>query len=192
MRRIVAVTTAIALLAGTGVAGAQSRWSVEAIGGVAFATQKLGEVDLGTGAGLEVNARFRVMPHLAVYGGWDWHHFPSDAALAGGDVDVEETGYAAGLRFEHPLVSRAAYWLRAGATANHIELEDGDGDIVFDSGHGIGWEVGGGVTIPMGTRLSLTPGVRYRALSRDLELGGGATPVDLRYLTVGAGVAYRF
>ena len=36
MRRIVAITTAVALLAGAGAAGAQSQWSVEASGGAAF------------------------------------------------------------------------------------------------------------------------------------------------------------
>jgi hypothetical protein len=192
MRRIVAVTTAIALVAGAGVAGAQSRWSVEAIGGAAFATEKLGETDLGTGVGLEVNARYRVMPHLAVYAGWDWHHFPLDGPSTGGDMDVEDTGYALGVRFEHPLASRTAYWLRVGGTANHIELENGSGDIVFDSGHGAGWEVGGGVTVPIGQRLMLTPGVRYRALSRDVEFAGIATPVDLRYATIAMGIAWQF
>ena len=192
MRRIVGVTTAVALLGVVGVAGAQSRWSLEAMGGAAFATQKLGGADLGTGVGLEVNGRYRVMPHLAVYAGWDWHHFASDRPLIGGDMDVEDTGYAFGLRFEHAIVSRTAYWLRFGGTANHIELEDTRGDIVFDSGHGLGWEVGGGLAIPMGDRLMLTPGVRYRALSRDVEFGGVAANGELKYVTVGVGLAYRF
>ena len=192
MRRIIVITSAIALLVGPGDAGAQSRWSVEAIGGAAFATQKFSGAELGTGLGLEVNARYRVLPHLAVYGGWDWHHFPSDQPLAGGDMDVEDTGYAFGLRFEHPLSSRTAYWVRLGGTANHIELEDAGGDILIDSGHGMGWEAGGGVTVPIGYRLTLTPGVRYRALSRDLAIGGVTAPVDLRYVTVGMGIGYHF
>jgi hypothetical protein len=107
-------------------------------------------------------------------------------------MDVEDTGYAFGLRFEHPLTARTAYWARLGGTANHIELEDAGGDIVFDSGHGVGWEAGGGVTVPVGDRLTLTPGVRYRALSRDVEIGGVTAPVRLRYVAVGMGVAYHF
>lgn len=192
MRRIVALTIAMALIGGAGAAGAQSRWSAEVIGGGAFATQELGDVDLGTGVGLEVSARYRIMPHLAVYAGWDWHHFPSDGPSAGGDMDIEDTGYTFGLRFEHPITSRAGYWVRAGGTANHIEMEDAGGDIVFDSGHGLGWEVGGGVAVPIGQRLTLTPGVRYRTLSRDVEIGGLTSPVDLRYVTVGVGIAYQF
>lgn len=192
MRRIVAFATAMALLAGAGTAGAQSRWSVEVTGGAAFPTQKLGDADLGTGVGLELIGRYRIMPHLAIYAGWDYHHFQFDRPVAGSDMDVEDTGYAFGLRFEHPLASRTAYWVRIGGTANHLELENGDGDIVFDSGHGIGWEAGGGVTMPVGRRLTLTPGVRYRTLSRDLEIGGVRAPADLRYVTIGMGIAYQF
>jgi opacity protein-like surface antigen len=191
MRRIVGLTTGLALLTVAGLAGAQGRWSIEAGGGAAFATQRLGGADLGTGVGLEVNGRYRIMPHLAVYAGWDWHHFPSDRAL-NGDMDFEDTGYAFGLRFEHPVTSRLAYWVRAGGTANHIEVEDARGDIITDTGHGLGWEAGGGLTVPIGQRLMLTPGVRYRALARDMELGGVTTPVDLKYVTVGLGLAYRF
>jgi hypothetical protein len=38
----------------------------------------------------------------------------------------------------------------------------------------------------------LTPGVRYRALSRDVEIGGVATPTDLRYVTAGIGLVIAF
>ena len=192
MRRLTIVATAVALLAGIDAAHAQGRWSVEASGGAAFATEEIGGAELGTGVGLEVNARYRIMPHLAVYGGWDWHHFPTDGPVAGSDLDVEDTGYAFGLRFEHPIASRVAGWARVGGMANHIELEDGAGDIIADSGHGLGWEAGAGVTVPVGQRVSLTPGLRYRALSRDLEVGGGASTMDLRYVVVGMGVAYVF
>jgi opacity protein-like surface antigen len=192
MRRIIAVASAIATVAGAGVAGAQSRWSIEASGGAAFATEKIGGADLGTGIGLEVNGRYRIMPHLAVYGGWDWHHFPVEQPPPGGDMDIEDTGYAFGFRFEHPLAGRTAGWLRVGGIANHIELENADGDIVSDSGHGLGWEAGAGLAVPIGDRVRLTPGARYRALSRDVEMGGVTAAVDLRYVTLGMGIAYAF
>lgn len=192
MRHITVVATVAALLGGFATAHAQGRWSLEASGGAAFATQETGGTDLGTGVGLEMNVRYRMMPHLAVYGGWDWHHFPTDGPLAGSDLDVEDTGYAFGLRFEHPLASRVAGWMRAGGIANHIELENGAGDIIADSGHGLGWEAGAGLTIPVGQRVSLTPGVRYRALTRDLDIGGSTSSMDLRYVVAGMGVAYTF
>jgi opacity protein-like surface antigen len=186
------ITGAAAMLAGAGVASAQGRWSVELSGGAAFATEKIGDADLNTGFGLGLTGRYRFLPHLAVYGGWDWHHFTVDQPVGGEDVDIEDTGYTFGLRFEHPLVSRVAGWVRAGGTANHIELENESGSLVSDSGHGLGWEIGGGLSVPIGTRLTLTPGVRYRSLSRDVEIGGVTTPTDLRYVVAGAGIALTF
>lgn len=192
MRRVMTIATAMALLAGLNVAGAQSRWSVEASGGAAFATSELGGTDLGTGFGFEVNGRYRFMPHLALYAGWDYHHFPTDGPVSGGDMDVEDTGYAFGMRFEHPMASSVAGWIRVGGIANHIELENAAGTIVADSKHGLGWEAGAGLAIPIGERLSLTPGARYRSLSRDLDMGSSTAPVNLRYVSVGMGFAYLF
>jgi hypothetical protein len=48
------------------------------------------------------------------------------------------------------------------------------------------------LSVPIGTRLTLTPGVGYRSLSRDVEIGGVTTPTDLEYVVVGAGIAFTF
>jgi opacity protein-like surface antigen len=137
--------------------------------------------------------------HLLAYAGWEWHHFATDNLIASQELDVEETGYTFGLRFEHPLRGESSadgsalgYWLRAGGTVNHIEIENDDGDIVADTDHGLGWEVGGGLTIPLRDRLALTPGVRYRALSRDLALGQTTRSVSLRYVTATVGLTIAF
>jgi hypothetical protein len=192
MRRIIVIAAALGLVGVTSRADAQSRWTLEASTDAAFPTEKVGNADLRTGLGFEISGRYRIQPHLAVYAGWDWHHFSTDEPLAGQKMDIEDTGYAFGLRFDHPLVSSTAGWLRFGGTANHIELESARGDLVGDSGHGLGWEAGGGLSVPIGRRLSLTPGVRYRALSRDVEIGNVATPTDLRYFTVGMGLVIAF
>ncbi len=192
MRHTMLITGVAALLASASALAAQSRWSIELSGGAAFATEKVAGADLGTGVGLGLTGRYRFLPHLAVYGGWDWHHFAVDQTLAGQDVDVEDTGYTFGLRFEHPLVSRTAWWVRVGGMANHIELENSAGSIISDSGHGLGWEMGGGLSVPIGTRFTLTPGLRYRSLSRDVDLGDVSTPTDLKYVTAGVGLAMTF
>ena len=57
--------------------------SIEASGGAAFTTQKFGDADLGTGVGLELIGRYRFMPHLAVYAGWDWRWLPVSARNGG-------------------------------------------------------------------------------------------------------------
>ena len=192
MRRVIVALATLTLLPGLQIAHAQSPWSAEISAGAAFPTSEMAGADLGTGVGFEMSARYLMMPHLAVYGGWDWHHFPTDATGPGNDLDVEETGYAFGLRFEHPIAGRVAGWIRAGGTADHIELENGAGDIIADSGHGLGWEAGAGLALPLGDRLRLTPGVRYRALSRDLDIGASEAAVELQYVSIGMGFAFTF
>ena len=175
-----------------------SRWSLELTAGGALPTSTLGGSNLATGFGVGANVRFRLQNHLATYAGWEYHHFSSDQLQATQTLDVEETGYTVGLRFEHPfrgevLTPRTpAYWLRGGALYDHLEVENDDGDLIGDTGHGLGWEVGAGVTLPLGDRVALTPGLRYRTLRRDLPVAGTTRAVTLSYVALGAGLVLRF
>lgn len=183
---------ALLLIPAGGSLEAQSRWRFELGGGAAFATEDLGNTSLGTGFGFEGTVGYRVQPHLWVYAGWDWHRFPSDASTA--DSDFEETGYAFGLQFEHPIggSEAVALRLRGGGTYNHIEVENTAGDLVGDSDHGLGWEAGAGLALRLDDRWQVTPGARFRSLSRDLALGGLGTTADLRYIAVEVGFSRRF
>ncbi|HOP27650.1 MAG TPA: porin family protein [Candidatus Sabulitectum sp.] len=181
------------LLVGAPQAAAQERWSADLQGGPAFTTKDFGDAELSSGLGLDATISYRLQKHLWIYGGWGYHHFNTENSFAGADIDVEETGYLLGLRYQHPMCfSPAALYIRAGATLNHVELEDNEGELVSDSEHGVGWEAGAGVSIPVGSRWSITPGVRFRSLSRDIEIGTATTPVDLNYVSVEAGVSYLF
>lgn len=174
---------------------AQERFAVELRGGIDAPTREIGTDELGAGFGFDATVRYSFMPHLAAYAGWDWIHFNPATSFAGADMDFEETGYAFGLRFEHPFKGESgglAYWLRGGATYDHLEIENQDGDMVADSGHGWGWEAAAGVAFDVSPRLSLTPGLRYRALSRDVEIGTTTTEVDLQYVAAEMGLALRF
>src|SRR5688572_7853594 len=84
-------------------ADAQDRWSVEITGDSAFATRNLADAALSTGFGFGGSVGYRFLSHVSTYAGWDWHHFRSDTSFAGPNMDFEETGYAFGLRFEHPI-----------------------------------------------------------------------------------------
>lgn len=172
-------------VAGTPALAAQGRVGVEVRGGLAVPTTDLGAVDLSAGFGFEGTLAYRVLEHLAVYGGWDWHHFTPDDAAAMEETDIEETGYAFGLRFQHPLGGAGGPWIqaRAGGTVNHIEVETG-GETTADSGHGLGWEAGLGLLFPLGDRWKLGPGARYRSLTRELTSDGVTGDVDLRYFAL--------
>lgn len=170
------------------------RWRAELRAGAALPTQELADSDLGTGIGFEGAVHVRLHRHLSAYAGWDWVHFTTDDGFVG-EMDVEETGYALGLRFDHPFGAEegsVGWFVRSGATINHIEIEDDDGEIVADTEHGLGWEAGAGVWFDLGRSWRLTPGVRYRALSRDLEFEDVTTPIDLTYVSVSVGLVRIF
>jgi hypothetical protein len=195
MSRATVVAAAVALQLSSAVLFAQQPWSVELRGGATLPTQQLGGADLENGVGIEGTLAYRFMPHTAAYVGWDWLHFLSRQSFAGPDMDFEETGYAFGLKFEHPFrgeTTGAAYRLRFGGTYNHIEIEDSSGNLVTDSGHGLGWEIGTGVILPFGSAWRVVPGVRYRSLGRTLTFGGVGTDVDLTYVALEIGFSRHF
>lgn len=192
--RFIRSTLILALLAlPAGEAHAQ-RLTADLRTAVAAPTQNLADADLGTGFGFGATLAWRLQPHLHAYGGWDWMHFRADRSFAGAERDFEETGYTFGLRFEHPFrdVSRILYRLEAGGTYKHIEIEDDDGALIADSKHGLGFELGGGVLVPLGESWRFVPALRYRALSREFTTGGTTTKGDLRYTALEIGISRRF
>lgn len=183
---------AIVLVGISQITYAQDRWSFELRPGANFPTSKLGDTNLKTGYGAEGVFAYRFMQHMAVYAGWSWNKFGSDQQINGTNLDFEETGYTYGLQFIHPIgESKINYLIRAGGLANHIEAEEG-GDVIADSDHGFGWQVEGGVAIPLGEKWLLIPSVRYRSLSRDITIETVSNSVDLNYLTVGVGLTVKF
>lgn len=195
MKRIISLLSIIGvgLMLTVQVANAQSRISLELRTGADFATQELGNADLNTGFGFDGILSYRFMPHTSVFGGWGWHRFSSDDSFAGSNMDFEETGYTFGLEYMHPLGSSALdFYIRGGGIYNHIEVESSDGTITADSGHGLGWQVEGGLAFDLGNRWILKPGVRYRSLSRDIEIGNTTTDVDLTVFNTSIGISRTF
>ena len=183
------LTTAVPL-------NAQERWGFEFRANTSVSTNEVASESLGAGLAFEGGVHLRLVHHLGLYAGWDWAHFNPDQSFAGPDMDIEETGYAFGLRWVHPLGGEAgdgpAVWLRGGGTWNHLEVEDAEGDLVADSGHGLGWEAGLGLSVPLAGRWRLTPGVRYRELERPVEVGTVSTDVRLRYVAFEIGFSRAF
>jgi opacity protein-like surface antigen len=175
----------------------QSRFSLELGANVAVPVQDFGNADLETGLGFGANVRYRIQPHLAAYAGWEWQHFTTEVLAA--ELDVEETGYTFGLRFEHPFGSdrpagtaAPAWWIRAGGLIDHIELDDDNGEIAEDTGHGLGWEAGLGISYPLSGRVALAPGARIRMLRREIDMGFGPQDATLSYVAAGVGVVIGF
>jgi hypothetical protein len=188
---------AVALLLVPSAAAGQSPFSVELGAGVAIPVQDYGNAELGTGFGFGANVRYRFQPRLSAYAGWEWHHFSAD--LPPSELDVEQTGYTLGLRFENPLGSARAegdpspaWWLRAGVLLAHMELEDETGESAGETDHGLGWEAGAGISWPLTNRIALAPGVRIRMLKREIDMGLGMQDATLTYIAAGLGVVIGF
>ncbi|MCF7885751.1 MAG: porin family protein [Candidatus Marinimicrobia bacterium] len=172
---------------------AQNPWSLEIRGGLHNATQELGDADIGTGLGFEATITYSFMPNLGAYTGWGWNNFNADQSFKGSDIDFEETGYTFGLQYMNSCQSlNFDYLIRAGGIYNHIEVENNEGDIVDDSGHGLGWQAGAGLMIPFVKNWTIIPSVRYRALSSELEDGNENIDVDLTYISGGIGFSWSF
>jgi opacity protein-like surface antigen len=171
----------------------EKRFGFEVSTGASVAMKKLGGSTLNPGVGFEGIFHYRFIDHTGIYGGWGWNRFGADISIAGNDVCFEETGYVLGLQFKHPIgESATSYYFRAGGLYNHIEIENADGDITHDSGHGLGWQLAGGVDFQLGKNWSLTPGIKFNALNRDVQNAGVDVPLELNYLQVRVGILKRF
>lgn len=171
----------------------ESRFGFEISTGLSVATNKLGDAVLNTGFGAEGIFHYRFIPSTGVYAGWGWNRFSSDNSFAGVNADFEETGYVLGLQFKQS-VGRLPFslYVRAGALYNHIEIENKEGDIINDSGHGWGWQAATGVDIRLSKKVSLTPGVKFNSLRRDIIFDGTARELKQNYLSLRIGLLKRF
>jgi hypothetical protein len=181
------------LLFSFNTAMAQKKWSVELRPGVNFPTNDLGDVSLKTGLGIEGSLTYQFIPQLGVYAGWSWNQFSSNLSDENSKLQYEETGYCLGLQFRYPgQASKINYLVKGGGTYNHIETENKAGVITNNTGHGLGWQIGTGVTLPLTKNLCLIPELRYRSLVRDMKTGSITKPVELNYFSAGVGLSLSF
>jgi len=82
--------------------------------------------------------------------------------------------------------------IRAGGTYNHIEIENDDGDLYSDSGHGIGWQVAGGVDLPIGRSWSVVPSIKYSSLSREFKSDVNTFDSKMNTLSTHIGIFKNF
>lgn len=171
----------------------EKRFGFELNGGASFATKKINNTPAQTGFGFEGVFHYRFLPHLGVYAGWGWNRFGAEESFAATDVCFEETGYIIGINFTHPIASsRLAYFVRAGALYNHVETENANGDIINDTGHGLGFQLAGGIEINLGKNWSLAPGLKFNSLSRDTEFEGDSKQLDYQYVSARIGIVKSF
>jgi len=175
-----------------GTSSAQEKFTAEFRPGLSFPLDKMGGAKINTGYGFEFTLAYDVIPHVGIYAGWGWKKFDADNAFLTNRVDIEETGYTAGIQYIHHNETFLSYLIKGGLVYNHLELEDNSGELIADSGHGIGWQAEAGVSLEIGSNWHLRPTIRYRNLPGDIEVFNGRMAVDLQYISLGVGLAKKF
>lgn len=171
----------------------EKKFGIEFNGGLSLATQKVADARMQPGFGYEGLLSYRFMPSMGVYAGWGWNKCASKDSFAGKDIDFEETGYVVGLEFRRAFAaSDLTGFVRAGGLYSHLELENNDGDIIADTGHGFGFQLAGGIDVPLGKNWSLMPGIKFNSLQRDVAFEGVDRNLQHHYVSARLGVIKRF
>lgn len=169
------------------------KFGVELNGGPTYALHELGGADLHFGLGYEVIFQYSFTKHIGIYTGWGYTNFSAKDSSTSPFDCFDETGYVLGLQFQHPIGSNPiSFFVRGGGLVNHLEVEDENGDLIVDTKHGLGWQLAGGVEIPLGSNWSITPGVKFNSLSRTSETEDSTIKFDLDYLSIRLGIIKRF
>lgn len=157
-----------------------------------FANREPGiEAEIGPTFG--VSAAFHATQVLAVYGGYSRTAFGcSRCASRGLDDSVTDSGFELGGEAAFPMrVARLRPWARVGAIYHELTFSGGGDQL--SSEPSLGFEIGGGGAFAVLPALWITPGIRYRAYSAELDLGGfpGQT-VDVSGIVLDVGLSLRF
>lgn len=169
-----------------------ARFGLELNLGRSFATKRIDNIRLRSGYGFEGILHYSFVPPLGVYGGWTWNSFAADP-MSDTEVCYEETGYVLGINYRiHTNIKRISYYLRAGGLYNHVETEHPDGRIIADTKHGLGFQAAGGIDIFLGGNWSLTPGIKFNSLSRNVKSIDVSTGIDYQYLSARIGITKKF
>lgn len=187
-----ALTLSVILSVGALAQEKDKRFAFDISGGPSFPTSEF-VMGIRMGFGFECTFQYRFMPFTGVYGGWGANWLSTESANSENNMDYEETGYVMGLDFRHPIgSSNLSYYVRAGALYNHIETENSDGDIIVDSGHGLGFQLAGGLDYNLGKNWSLTPGLKFNSLLSDTELEGVTKQIKYQYIAAKIGLSKKF
>lgn len=170
MRPILAAALAAAAVAAASPAAAQL--SLEVRGGAGAGSYG------ATGAGFQpvpgtagsAHLGYAFHPRLAAYAGYSNTGFGCvEGFCEGVDPTFTSSGLDAGVRFQLP----AGLWVRGGAVVHALKVDSPVQDESSDAAFGVG--AGAGFTIPLGSRLALTPGVGYTRYTASMP--DGSDPV---------------
>jgi hypothetical protein len=184
IRTIVAAVVGLLLgLAGASMAAAQSPipLAVEARLGAAVPTGALAD-HAETGVGVGVTATLQLVPNYGLYAGWSRTSFN----LAEPGARAIDSGFSIGLTAAYPGIFGVTPWLGSGVLIHDLDVE---GVAVPAGDSSVGFEVGGGIVVPVAPRVRLTPGLGFRWYNAPFV---GDANARISYLSAGVGLNFSF
>jgi opacity protein-like surface antigen len=192
MKQAVFAAAAVAIALAAGEANAQFSIPLSVEGRLDYAVP-VGDFDDGVDEGLSWGAgvSLGVSPGLAIYGTYSMTEFTIEDVQ---EAEVEDNGFSVGLTAALPSVSGLSPWLGAGLVIHQFDFndetdEDSDEDGIEED---LGFEVGGGLAIPLARNIRLTPGIGYRQYGVDVGTLLGEAEFDVQYFTAGVGLNISF
>lgn len=175
MNKLAASTLAVlaaTALTGGGAEAQISRVSLEPRAGASFPIEGEG---LNTGYVVGADVIFQATPILGIYGGYNFNSYEVDGANFGEDVPVdfdarvEVQGFAGGVRATFPA-GRFSPYFKGGLLLQSlgINISSDEGSFSGSGDRELGFQIGGGVEVPVTPRFSVTPGVSYNKVE-DVE-----------------------
>jgi hypothetical protein len=191
MKKAVFATVAVALSLVASEAKAQFSIPLSVEGRLDYAVpvrdfDDLADEGMSWGAGVSLG----VTPGIGIYGTYSTTEFELAAAE---NTEIQDEGFSVGLTTALPRVSGLAPWVGAGLVIHQFdfndETENGDNDGIDED---LGFEVGGGLAVPLGANIRLTPAIGYRQYGVDVGTLLGTSEFDVSYFTAGVGVNFSF
>jgi opacity protein-like surface antigen len=175
MKKIAFVLVAAAAAAAAGRASAQvplptlTPFSVEARGGVSVPTGDLKDV-AKTGWTAGASLTYHALPLFGVYAGYSMDEWTSKL----GSGKARESGLDVGARLSIPTpMIPIDPWIKAGAVFHNVKVSGSDDPADdFTTDRKWGWQLGAGLGLTLGPKVSVTPGVTYTHLKSTSEFGG--------------------
>lgn len=174
------------LCASAAAPSAHAQLAIEARAGIATPGDAMtNDVSADGGYATEVSLTVGMLPFMGVYGAWQQVKFEGEG---NDDSVITDRGWAVGARVAVPTpFIPIDPWVRAGVVRHELEaggLDDG-GDA------GVGFEVGGGLRVRVGSGIALTPAVTWTRYGFDDDTVDDGK-VSVEYVRVDVGVRFGF
>jgi hypothetical protein len=145
--------------------------SVELRGSITKPTGSFGDaggINANGDAGLGGDIILSANPSLSFYGGWSREMF--DCEGCGSDESINSSGFEGGVKLLMHRNQGVLPWVRGGIIAHELTVDQGGTETTSNMGYG--FQVSGGLDIPLGEVLSFSPAIRYQQYQAEFDVIG--------------------